>query len=252
MQTPLLELTTESLKLVWRQQKVTTANLSGNAFVLFFLYSWSKVQDRSGQDLVFSLLVAGVILFAGLWLHATTLVTFQRNEEETPFMPALRRFHYYLPWAVAIAGTAVLFTWMSSLLSVMVWVAGVAAILALLPLAAQAAGGLFPRKAAYDILFSEKYWLFATGVLVLGLYTPFSLFAWLPVFEERIVQMLVTGLRIGLAYVLTIFAWVSLAAFIGRMGMLLKEAAETEGRVQASTTQLDATRPSHPISGSKV
>ena len=184
MQTPALrELTTESLKLVWRQQKITTANLSGNAFVLFFLYSWSRVQDRSGQDHVFSLLIAGSVLFAGLWLHATTLATFQRNEEETPFVPALRRMHYYLPWAAAIGGTAALFAWMSSTLSVMVWVAGVGVILALLPMAAQAAGGLFSRKVACDIIFNEKYWLFATGVLVLGLYAPFSLFAWLPAFR---------------------------------------------------------------------
>lgn len=249
MQTPLRELTTESLKLVWRQQKITTANLSGNAFVLFFLYSWSRVQDRSGQDLVFSLLIAGSVLFAGLWLHAATLATFQRNEEETPFMPALRRMHYYLPWAAAIGGTVALFTWMSSTLSMMVWVAGVGVILALLPLTAQAAGGLFSRKVACDIIFNEKYWLFATGVLVMGLYAPFSLFAWLPAFEERIVQVLVTGLRIGLAYVLTVFAWVSLAAFIGRMGMMLKE---EETFAQAPAASLDATQPAHPVSENKV
>ncbi len=207
-----------ALKQASRRQRLITANLSGNAFLLFVVYSWTTLNDLSWNNLLRALPVLAVVAFFVIWLQATTMMAFHPGGGDVPFGPALRRLPRYLPWAAALGGTLLLFRWMSGVLGPLVWVVGVASLMAVLPLASQAAGGGFSRKQATDIIYDERYWAVGTALLVVGLYLPVAVFHWIPSTKNFFVQMLVAGMRLGLAYFLAVGGWVALAALIGCLG----------------------------------
>jgi hypothetical protein len=215
-----------AVRSVIQRQQLLTANLTANAFLLFVLYSLFVI-NRVGAVVSDTLLVVVPTAFFLCWLQATTLAAFYPDQAEIPFIPALRRLHYFAPWAAGVVGVVMLFSWMSSLIGFWVWVVGVACLIVLLPLAAQAAGGWFERSVAINVIFDPKYWLLATGMLIVGLYLPFLIFFSLPVSESILVQMTVNGLRVGISYLLAISAWVTLAAIIGEL--TARASAQSEG-----------------------
>lgn len=205
-----------AVKAVLRRQQLLTTNLTGNAFLLFVAYVL-KIDGASGTTVLDAVLVLLPASFLLCWLQASTLAAFYPGQSEVPYFPVLRRLHYYLPWVAALVGVLVLFRWMSSVLSPLVWVLGIAVALALLPLAAQAAGGWFDRSVALDVVFDGKYWILAAGVLAGGVYLPITVLASLSTSEDIFAQMFITGLRIGFSYLLGVSAWVVLAAIIGEL-----------------------------------
>ena len=213
-----------AMKAVQKHQQLLMANLTGNAFLVFILYSWIVVSDRSLTELLSSGAGLLVILFSGVWLQAATLAAFSQESSTTPFVPVLKRMPKYLPWAGAMAGTVALFAWMSSVLGFLVWVVGMAVLMALLPLASQAASGRFSRKTAAEIVYREQYWIIGTALLVVGLYAPFLVFNSLPVPEDAFLRTIMDGVRIGLSCFLSISSWVVFAAVIGRLGWLIENA----------------------------
>jgi hypothetical protein len=227
----------DAAKAVWRRQQLALANLTGNAFLLFLFYTWLWAPDRPALDLAVSaayMLIAG---FCVLWLHATTLASFHSNVPETPFLPALRRFPRYLPWAAAMAAVVALFVWLGSAVSFLLWVIGVAAVLVLLPLASQAAGEGFSRDSAIRVVTSEQYWLGGTLLLIAGLYLPWMLAGWSPQVTGLLARTVETGARLGAAYVLMVVSWLTLAALTGLLGVQAEEqtavAQRSEQRVAA-------------------
>jgi hypothetical protein len=207
-----------ALRQVFRRQRLVTANLSGNAFLLFVVYSWITLNDLSWGGLLRASPVLAAVTFFIIWLQATTLVAFHSDAGDAPFGPALQRLPRYLPWAVAMGGVLLLFRWMSGVLGPLVWVVGIACLMAILPLASQAAGGGFSRKQATDIIYDDRYWLLGTALLVVGLYLPVVVFDWIPGSANFFVRMLVAGVRLGLAYFLAVAGWVTLASVIGCLG----------------------------------
>jgi len=205
-----------AVRSVLQRQQLLTANLTANAFLLFVLYALFVINGvgTNWADTLFVIVPTGFFL---CWLQATTLAAFYPDQAEIPFFPALRRLHHFAPWAAAMAGVVMLFSWLSSTLGIWVWVIGVACLIAILPLAAQSAGGWFARSVAIDVIFDPKYWLLATGMLIAGLYLPFFIFFNLPVSENILFQMVVNGLRVGVSYLLAISAWVTMAAIIGEL-----------------------------------
>jgi len=240
--TAFTEVVSATISGVRKRQQLIMANLTGNAFLLFVLYSWLSVPGQATSQLLSSIFVLVVIFFFAFWLHATTLAAFHPGTKETPFMAALERLPKSLPWLLALTGVVILFTWMSSVLSLYVWIPGVALILAILPMASQAAGGAFSRKSATDIIFSEHYWLIATALLVAGLYLPWLLFSWFPQPEDFALGIFATALRWGIAYFLAIYSWVLLAAVIGSMGARLEVQSMEEAAKAAISPPVSPSR----------
>lgn len=228
----------DALKAIRRRQELALANVTGNAFVLFLLYSWMVVSDRPGADLAASVLLTLIAGFCGLWLHGTTLAAFHPEVKETPFLPVLRRFHRFLPWAAGEVAVIVSFAWLGSEVSPLLWVVGVAAVLALLPMASQAAGDGFSRDSAIRVVTSEQYWLAGTLLLVVGIYLPFLLIGWIPQASGLVMSTLATAGRFGIAYALAVLAWVALAALIGGLGSEAGKRTPTAGSADRQAAAL--------------
>lgn len=209
----------DALKAVWKRQELALANLTGNAFLLFLFYSWFSNPDRSGSNLAGAVIWMLICAFFGLWLHGTTLAAFHTDIKETPFVPVLGRFPKFLPWIAAEVAAIALFGWLGSEVSFLFWVLGVAAVLALLPMVSQAAGGGFSLNSAVRILTNEQYWLASTLFLIFAVYLPYLIVTWIPKAEGLWMRTIETAARLGLACVLAIMSWVLLAALIGRMGV---------------------------------
>lgn len=206
----------EAFLAVWKKQQLALANLTGNAFLLVAVL---VVQAPV-------LMVVGCLF--GLWLMTATLAAFQTDKAETPFVPVLRRVPQFLPWALVMAACFVLFSWLASALHFLVWVPGLAAILALVPLVSHAAGGGFSRAVAIRIVSNDQYWLTGALLVVVGLYIPFMLMSWVPVGGDFIVRSLISGTRFGISYVLAIISWLTLVSFVGRMGVEFEHGSAPE------------------------
>ena len=213
----------EAFRQVCRHERLVTANLTGNAFLGFVFYSWASSSGFTWKEFLRAVPLLTALGFFLIWLQATTFAAFHPGTARTPFMPALRRLPQFFPWAVSLAGILALFQWLASVLGIFVWVVGLTAILSLLPLASQAAGGGFSFRKAQDIVFDEVYWMAATALAVGGLYLPALIFSWTPQTDNLLWQLIAASIRLGLPYSLAVISWVMLAAVIGRL------AAESPG-----------------------
>jgi hypothetical protein len=156
---------------------------------------------------------------------------------------ALRRLPKVLPWAVlaAVVVAAAVWlagfapkvsAWLASLLTLRLraavsprqveWIypvllrgAACVAVLVLIPLASQAAGGVRVR-AALRVAARPRYWLACAVLVFVGLYLPGILIQWVPAFENLSTRAGSVALRFGLAYVLAVTAWLTLAAVIAQ------------------------------------
>ena len=209
----------DAFKAVWQRQQLTMANLTGNAFLLFVLYSWFSSHDLATAEWRNAAMTLGLVGVFGIWLQAATLAAFHSDKKETPFFPVVRRFPQYLPWAVMVVGFLVLIGWLASKSTMLIWLVGVGALLALLPILSQAAGGGFCRDAAFRVVTSEQYWLAGSILLVAGLCLPFLLLGWVPTGTNFIFRALISGIRFGFSYVLAMMSWLALLALVARMGI---------------------------------
>jgi len=219
-----------ALKAVIERQRLLMANLMGNlflAFVLYSFYSYKSLLDPSWNS------IAGIVAvcFCATWLNASTMAAFHPGVKVTPFVPVLRRLGRVLPWAGAVLATLLLFRWMSAVLGGWVWAVGIAAVLAILPMLSQAAGDGFSRQKAIDLVFNERYWMSCAGLLVVGLYLPVAVFSWIPLPESLVLRLLTGSIRMGLAGSLLLTAWMTLAALIAQLGSGENSLDPTSARV---------------------
>ena len=219
----------DAFRQVCRHDRLVTANLTGNAFLGLVLFFWASSSTFAWRELLRAAPLLTALGFFLMWLHAATLAAFHPGMPRTPFMPALRRLPQFLPWALALALIVAFFQWLASVLGIFVWGVGLMAILFLLPLASQAAGGGFSFKRAQEIVFDEVYWMAAIALAVGGLYVPALVFSWSPQTDNLVLKLAAASIRLGLPYSLAVVSWVLLAAVIGRLGaQAAREAGATE------------------------
>ncbi|MEK7407622.1 MAG: hypothetical protein AAB225_21295 [Acidobacteriota bacterium] len=202
---------------VWARKGLLAAQLAGNALLLLLGYWWLSLPDRTVWQVALSVFVALVIIFAALWLHAAALAAFHPQPPAGGLAwKALRRLPLFMICLLLLAAVSVALLWLASWRrSTQVGVAALA--LALLPLISQAAGGGFSVRAALRIPGQWRYW---PGVVILvfaGAYIPYRLIWWIPELGSFGGQAASVAARFGLAYVLAVTAWFSLAALIGRL-----------------------------------
>ncbi len=227
----------DAFRQVCRHDRLVTANLTGNAFLGLVFFFWASSSALGWREVLRAIPMLTALGFFLMWLHATTLAAFHPGVARTPFMPALRRLPQFFPWALALAAVLALFEWLASVLGIFVWVVGLTAILSLLPLASQAAGGGFSFRKAQDIVFDEVYWMAATLLAVGGLYLPVLVFSWNPQTDNLILKLVAASIRVGLPYSLAVTSWVLLAAVIGRLGAGEAAPERSSGAGQAAGTR---------------
>ncbi len=246
---------------MWRRRKLLAAHWLGNAVLIGLAYGWLWISEASALEVVWSAVVLAAGVFGALWLHATALAAFHAEAGPLPVRLALRRLPRFLPWAAVLAGVIAATVWLSgyapkvteylsSLLTLrlrkpvspeqVAWVypallrgACAVVVLALLPLASQAAGGGFSRRAGLAVAARPRYWLACAVLVLAGLYVPGRLMGWTPSFESLIVQAASMAVRVGLAYLLAVTTWLTLAAIIGLFGRAATEAGRDDAGAPA-------------------
>ncbi len=203
---------------VWARKGLLAAQLAGNAVLLLLGYWWLSLPDRTVWQVALSVLVALVIIFAALWLHAAALAAFHPQPPPGGLAwRALRRLPLFLICLLLVAAVSVALLWLAAWRpSTQLGVAALA--LALLPLISQAAGGGFSARVALRIPGQWRYWNIGVVIFVLaGAYFPYRLIWWIPEVGSFAAQAASVIVRFGLAYVLAVTAWLLLAALIGRL-----------------------------------
>lgn len=246
MTTGFLEVERRALAEVWARKKLAVTLLLGNALLAVAAYAWLWVPDETVIEVGLSMLLALAVVLAVVWLNGAALAAFHTEAGPLPLRLALRRLPRFLLWVVVVAAITVAAAWLAgsagkisqylaSWLTLRLrrpvsperveWLYGsllrgawCAAVLALVPLASQAAGGGFSARAALRTIARPRYWLACALLALAGLYVPGKLVSWTPEFGALSFQAGSIGLRLGLAYLLAVTAWLVLAAVIGRMG----------------------------------
>jgi hypothetical protein len=230
---------------VWGRKKLLWVYLLGNAVLIALAYGWLWIGEETVLEVLFSAVLALAVIGGALWLHATALAAFHAEAGPLPVGLAWRRLPRFLPWAaLAVVGVALavwlsgyapkVTPWLASLFTLRLrtpvspqqvdWIypallrgLGVVAVLALLPLASQAAGGGFSKGDALQLAARPRYWLACAVLVLAGLYLPGRLVGWIPSFESLAAQAASLAVRFGLAYLLAATGALTLAAVIGQL-----------------------------------
>jgi hypothetical protein len=199
-------------------RKAVAIQAAGYVALLALIYEWLGIADRSVWQLFLSVILGLVIVFGAVWLIASAL-------EGTP-MPPLRQIGSLLGWIGIAAAIVLCCVWLAGYrpnvgLSVgsrltlwfrrpvapqtigtiyfwLVWIAGTAGVLTVLPLAVKARPG-------------RRYWITSGLLAIIGIALPALLIRWVPKFESFGVQTASMILRFGLAYAVALSAWLLIA-----------------------------------------
>ena len=212
----LLEPVRAGLLAVLRRPLLILIHLVGNAALVVLFYLWLGLADRTAGDLVISAVLLLLIVFGAFWLYGVTLAAFHAPAGPLVFFQGLRRLPKFAPWGLLIGAVVAAVVWLWPQFPF--WLVGAVAVLAILPLASQAAGGGFTGRAAVKILGSPQYWLAGILAVVLGLYLPKLLLGWVPETTGLLMQSISLVFRSGLAALLAVISWLALSAVIGEMG----------------------------------
>jgi hypothetical protein len=194
----------------------------GYLVLLALVYGWLGIADRSTWQVLFSGLLGLAILFGAVWLIASALAA-------EPL--SLRRLPQFLIWIAAAAAVITCSVWlagyrprvglsvashltlwfrrpvkpqpMGTLYLGLLWIAGAAGVLALLPLAVNARPTL-------------RYWLSAGVLVFAGVWLPVLLVGWVPKFQSFAAQTASLIVRFALAYTIALAAWLAIAALARR------------------------------------
>lgn len=216
MMSRLVEPVRAGLLAVLRRPMLIPIHLAGNAVLLVLFYLWLGLADRTAGDLVISAVLLLLIVLGALWLYGVMLAAFHAPADQPVFLQGLRRLPKFAPWGLLIGAVAAAVAWWWPRFPF--WLAGVAAVLVILPLASQAAGGGFTWRAAVRMLRRPQYWLAGILAVVLGLYLPKLLVGWVPETTGLLMQSISLVFRSGLAALLAVISWLALSAVIGEMG----------------------------------
>jgi len=226
-------------------------NVAGNAALLAAVYGWLVLPDAHGWQVAFSGLLAVIVIFFGLWLRAGSFAYFRLAEFRDhaavwlAFRHSLRNILPLLLWVIPFAALEWfllslrrytpqfgVWFWQKSphvlhfgsprqmyhladgLLLLLI------ALLAAmwLPVATTvAAAGLKPRRMlrSLRVLKQIGYWLWLVVLLLVGGWIPHKLVWWIPDLNSLRAQAWSAGLRLLLAYVVLITAWVALLLVTG-------------------------------------
>jgi hypothetical protein len=207
--------------------KFMAIQAAGYLVLLGLIYEWLGIGDRSGLQVLLSAALGAAIVFVALWLIAKAL-----DHEFT-----LRRLPRFLPWMIAVAAAIGACLWLGtyrskvglsvashltlwfrkpvkpetvgSVYAALVWMAGIAAVLGLLPFASAAAEGT--KRRVRDELRQWRYWVGCAVMLAAGCFLPGWLIGWVPKFSGLGAQTASWIVRFSLAYVIALAAWLEIA-----------------------------------------
>jgi hypothetical protein len=231
--------------------KMWLLNLFGGAVLLACVYWFLVLPDAHGWQVAGSAILAIVVIFCGLWLRAGSFAYFRVAEFRDAgcvwraFRHALRHILALLIWLVPLAAVEWLLLYSSLqyapqfgvwfwqkvpvlrfgsprlIFHIAQWV--IVFVMALLvalwlPVASTvSAAGLRASAMArsWRLLKCGSYWLWFCGLVIVGGYLPYKIVRWVPMFDKLAQQSWSAGLRLTLAYVLVISAWIALLLVIG-------------------------------------
>jgi len=224
---------TRATRILWLMHFV------GNALLLWLAYYWLGVGESTIGRLVWSAVLAVVVLGAALWLHGSGLVFFR--SDRIALSPALRTaLRNLLPlFVLAIVALFVygLLSWwrdystqpafkiasyltlksrkpvkpatIQSIFNAILWLVRWAVIpVLLLPLAANVAnkGWRGYGSEAWRLSRRWLYWIQVVTLLVAGIWLPLKLINWVPHFDSFSMQMASFLFRLLIAYLLFVTA----------------------------------------------
>ena len=199
----------------------------GNAILLWIAYEWLNIGESSMLRLSESILLAVVIMIAALWLHGSALAHFAA-EDRSKLRPALgTALKHLLPLFVLSLFVVVIYValgaWDSSvdtnastirkISDVALWLLRWLILpVLLLPLAANVATRGFRGYTAGAWRLSKRalYWIEVVVLLLAGIWVPLKLVTWVPKLGGFGLQMTSFLLRLFVAYLLFVVAWLLL------------------------------------------
>jgi hypothetical protein len=219
----------DALKVVLAKWKIWLANVLGGAGLLAATYGWFWIPDEKTWHLAFSVVAALAITTACIYLTAVTVsalagtpVCFGRC---AMWLAVLSVWIGLVEWLGASAPR--LAAWLASLLTMVVrkpvspaslapisgffWTVILwAGIIALVPLLS------LPARNALKSLRRWRYWLAAAAGAVVGFWLPWRIFHWAPGFEGFSVQVASVVIRLVIAWMVMVTAWMWLVALAAR------------------------------------
>ena len=181
-------------------------HLVGNALLLWLAYYWLGVGESTIARLIWSALLALIIIAAGAWLHGASFAFFQTDRSSliTAMRAALRNLPRLLLLAITVLVIYGLMAWWhtKALLAVQ-W-----AILPILvlPLASRGFNAEAWKKSR-----QWRYWIEIVVLLFIGVWVPLKLITWVPHFASFTVQMISFSVRLVIGYLLFVAAWLRVA-----------------------------------------
>lgn len=223
-------------------RKLVLLHLVGNALLLSLGYYWLGVGESSGMRLAWSALVVAIFLCLTVWLHGTAFAYFGVNDFKAAVRIAMRNLLPLLAVAVAILIVYLLLAWWRNysgqpafkiasyltlnlrkpvkpnnvlrVFSVVLWlVRWVILPVLFLPLAANIAnkGWIGFRGGSWKLSKRWIYWLEVPLLLLCSFWIPFKLMGWVPPVGGFAMEMTSFLIRLVIAYLLFVGAWLVLA-----------------------------------------
>ena len=230
--------------------KLWLLNLFGGAALILAVYEWLLLPDAHGWQVAASALLALAVIFCGLWLRAGSFAYFRVAEFREQgsvwraFRHGLRHMIALAVWLILLAilewtlysllqyapqfgvwfwqkvptlrfGSPRLIFHIAEWLIVFVMALLVAVWLPVASTVAAAGFKLTPMVRSWRLLKRVSYWFWFCGLAFAGAYLPYQLVWWIPDLDTLRQQAWSAGLRLALAYVLLVSAWVVLLLVIG-------------------------------------
>jgi hypothetical protein len=198
---------------VIRRPGLIGIHLAATVVLLLLFYWWLSLPERTTGDVALSAVLALVMLFGALWLYAASLAAFDAGSSASAFRLGLQRLPHKLPWVVLIGGAfALILRWRPGRLSFLPWLGCGIVLLILLPPASQGIRG------GASVLRKPRYWAVGVVTVVAGAYLAVALVSWAPDVTGIASQTISLAARFGLAALIGVVAWLTLAALISHLG----------------------------------
>ena len=230
--------------------KLWLLNIVANAALMVAVYLWLVLPDMRAWQVALSAVLALVIIFCALWLRTGTFAYFRLTEfrENGTVWDCFRRTRVhilpFLLWTVPLACVEWclfqalryapqfgVWIWQKApflrigsprtMNHIAEWCIGIAMFLALacwLPIASSiAASGLRSHNfgRSLRVVRHGAYWLWLIGLVVVGGYLPYRLIWWVPDITTLTGQAWSAGLRLAVAYLIVVSAWIALLFEVG-------------------------------------
>jgi len=195
----------QALAVFWSHKRFLLLEaLAGAAWTALAL-SWFWLPDSHVWGVALAAVEGVVLIVAGLWLMAATLLFYRRAHagKDVTLAPIWRESLRRVPALVAWAFVVALTQWVSLRWKAPLWIWLMPAIM-LLPLVAQSP-------------WRVRYFPDAAILVVAGLYLPYKLIAWHPQLQGLALQTTSVAVRFALAYLIAVICWLMLASLVGQL-----------------------------------